>query len=127
MTTTELVVYIFGTGVGGAILGKSYDKFINKRRDKLEIELKEQVFYKNLIADMKAQRNEEHKEMEELKSQVKNLTSKVEELLKDNRDKDEIIEGLKRSNARWEESFIRLEDIANQKTKELNKFISKGE
>lgn len=126
MTTTELVVYIFGTGVGGAILGKSYDKFINKRRDKLEIELKEQVFYKNLIADMKAQRNEEHKEMEELKSQVKNLTSKVEELLKDNRDKDEIIEGLKRSNARWEESFIRLEDIANQKTKELNKFISKG-
>jgi len=125
MTTTEFIVYVFGTGVGGAILGKSYDKFINKRKDELEVELKEQVFYKNLIADMKAQRDEEHEEMEELKHQVKNLTNKVEELLKDNRDKDEIIEGLKRSNARWEEACIRVEKVANQKVKELNKLLSK--
>jgi hypothetical protein len=125
MTTTETIIYLFGTGIGGAILGKSFDKWMNKKKDAIEVELKEQVFYKNLISDMRAQRNEEHEEMEGLKSQIKTLTNKVEQLVKGNKDKDGIIEGLKRSNARWEEAYIRLEQIANQKDNELNKYLGK--
>ena len=126
MTTTEFIVSLLGTGTAGALLGKSFDKWINKRKDELEIELKEQVFYKNIIADMKAQREVEHKEMEGLKNHIDLLTSKIEQLATSHKEKDDIIAGLKRSNSRWEESYIRLESIANEKTKELNKYISKG-
>lgn len=126
MTTTETIIYLFGTGVGGALLGKSYDKFINKRKDELDIELKEQVFYKNLISDMKAQRDVEHLEMQGLKNHIDLLTSKIEKLVTSHKEKEDIIEGLKRSNARWEDTCRRLEYVANQKDKALNKLLNKG-
>ena len=123
MTTTEFIVSLLGTGTAGALLGKSFDKWINKRKDELEIELKEQVFYKNIIADMKAQRDIEHKEMEELKEKIEILTKRVQTLINDNKEKDAIIAQQKNNIKRWEETCQRLEKIAEQERKENNKLI----
>ena len=123
MTTTEFIVSLLGTGTAGALLGKSFDKWINKRKDELEIELKEQVFYKNIIADMKAQRDIEHKEMEELKEKIEILTKRVHTLINDNKEKDVIIAQQKNNIKRWEETCKRLEKLAEQERKENNKLV----
>jgi len=71
MTTSELIIAFGSTGVGSLIIGW----WLNKKKDEIEVSLKEQVFYKTIITDMEEQRTKEKKECME---QISNLSVTVE-------------------------------------------------
>ena len=123
MTTAESIISFSGTAVGGAIIGK----WLNRKRDELEEQLKGQAFYKTLIADITAQRAIEHEEMEGLKSKIEELTNKVNELVNVNKDKDEVIESQRNNILRWENNCVRLEGIVKSKEKQILKLFKEIE
>ena len=57
MTTTELIISFGSTGIGSLLIGW----WLNKKREDIEINLKEQIFYKELIKDLEGQRAKEQK------------------------------------------------------------------
>ena len=58
MTIAEQIIAFGGTGVGSLVIGW----WLNKKRDEIEVSLKEQVFYKTIISDMEELRAKEKKE-----------------------------------------------------------------
>ncbi len=127
MTAEDLIITVSGlsgTTIGGVFLGKWYEKWLSKKKDTLEIQLKEQVFYKTLIADITEQRKIEQLEITDLKDKVEKLTDKVNELLDGHVVKDEIIDSQKRTIGQLESMVIRLEQVAIEDRKRYNKLIS---
>jgi len=110
MELAEYIISFSGTAIGGALIGK----WLNKKKDDLEIKLKEQVFYKTLISDIQEQRDLEQCEISELKEEVEKLSQKINELLESNKEKDEIIEDQRKNVLRWEQNCERLEAIIKQ-------------
>jgi hypothetical protein len=66
MTLAEQIIAFGGTGVGSLVIGW----WINKKKDEIEVSLKEQVFYKNIITDMEEQRTKEKKDCTEKISEL---------------------------------------------------------
>lgn len=123
MEIAEQIIAFSGTAVGGALIGK----WLNKKKDSLEIKLKEQVFYKTLIEDIQQQRSLEQIEISELKEEIENLSQKINELLELNKEKDYIIASYKNNVLRWEDNCIRLEKIIKQKDKQISKLFQEIE
>ena len=123
MDATELILSFSGTAVGGALIGK----WLNKKKDDLEVKLKEQVFYKNLIEDIQNQRSVEQCEIAKLKEEIENLSQKINKLLESNKEKDYIIASYKNNVLRWEDNCIRLEKIIKEKDKQISKLFQEIE
>lgn len=123
MELTEAILAFSGTAVGGAIIGK----WLNKKKDDLEVKLKEQVFYKTLIDDIEKQRKVEKDEIVKLKNEVKLLSNKITELLNSNREKDEIIQDQRKNVLRWEQNCERLESIIKQEQKKVSNLFKQIE
>ncbi len=66
MTLAEQIIAFGGTGVGSLVIGW----WLNKKKDEIEVSLKEQVFYKNIITDMEEQRTKENKDCTEKISEL---------------------------------------------------------
>ena len=66
MTLAEQIIAFGGTGVGSLVIGW----WLNKKKDEIEVSLKEQVFYKNIITDMEEQRTKEKKDCTEKISEL---------------------------------------------------------
>ncbi len=123
MDATELILSFSGTAIGGALIGK----WLDKKKDDLEVKLKEQVFYKNLIKDLQEQRDLEQCEISELKEEVEKLSQKINELLESNKEKDEIIEDQRKNVLRWEQNCERLEAIIKQEQKKVSNLFEQIE
>jgi len=115
MQLTETIIAFSGTAIGGAIIGK----WLNRKKDALEAQLKNQVFYKTLIQDLNEQRTIEKEEIAALKEEIKTLSAKISELINLNEEKDKAIKGQKNNLLRWENNCLRLEDIIKQKDKQI--------
>jgi len=76
MTLAEQIIAFGGTGVGSLVIGW----WLNKKKDEIEVSLKEQVFYKTIITDMEELRAKEKKECME---QISNLSVTVDESTKE--------------------------------------------
>lgn len=123
MELAEQIISFSGTAIGGAVIGK----WLNKKKDSLEIKLKEQVFYKNLISDIQQQRTLEQEEIAKLKDEIEKLSQKINELIDSNKEKDHIIASYKNNVLRWEDNCIRLEEIIKQKDKQIVKLFTEIE
>ncbi len=123
MELAEQIISFSGTAIGGALIGK----WLNKKKDSLEIKLKEQVFYKTLIEDIQKQRSLEQIEISELKAEIENLSQKINDLIESNKEKDDIILSYKNNVLRWEDNCIRLEKIIKQKDKQISKLFEEIE
>ena len=123
MELAEQIISFSGTAIGGALIGK----WLNKKKDSLEIKLKEQVFYKTLIEDIQKQRSLEQIEISELKAEIEKLSQKINELIESNKEKDDIILSYKNNVLRWEDNCIRLEKIIKQKDKQISKLFEEIE
>ncbi len=123
MELAEYIISFSGTAIGGAVIGK----WLNKKKDSLEIKLKEQVFYKNLISDIQQQRTLEQEEIAKLKDEIEKLSQKINELIDSNKEKDHIIASYKNNVLRWEDNCIRLEEIIKQKDKQIVKLFTEIE
>ncbi len=100
MTTSELIISFGSTGIGSLIIGW----WLNKKRDEIEVNLKEQVFYKELIKDIEEQR-------------VKEKTNYTNELTKLRREIISLKESLKDINLRFKKKnseIDRWEKYCNQ-------------
>jgi len=113
LTLAEQIIAFSGTGLGGALLGK----WMNKKKDAIEITLQNQIFYKTLIADLSKQHDDEKLKISELKVKVENLTKEVHKLITVNKEKDIIIDQYKDNVKKWENNCIRLENIIKDKDK----------
>jgi predicted RNase H-like nuclease (RuvC/YqgF family) len=126
MTNVDYILSLCGTALGGA-LGKSlFDWVINKNKNKLEKQLKEQVFYKSLIEDMTTQHEVEKSKIEELESKIDELTKEIHKLVKVNKEKDIIIDQYRDNVKKWENNCTRLESIIKEKDKVISS-LSKNE
>ena len=123
MELAEQIISFSGTAIGGALIGK----WLNKKKDTLEIKLKEQVFYKTLIADIQQQRSLEQVEISELKAEIEKLSQKINDLIDSNKEKDDVILSYKNNVLRWEDNCIRLEEIIKQKDKQISKLFEEIE
>ena len=123
MELAEQIISFSGTAIGGALIGK----WLNKKKDTLEIKLKEQVFYKTLIDDIQKQRSLEQIEISELKEEIEKLSQKINDLIESNKEKDDIILTYKNNVLRWEDNCIRLEKIIKQKDKQISKLFEEIE
>lgn len=123
MELAEYIISFSGTAIGGAVIGK----WLNKKKDSLEIKLKEQVFYKTLIEDIQKQRSVEQCEIAELKEEIEKLSQKINELIDSNKEKDHIIASYKNNVLRWEDNCVRLEVIIKQKDKQISKLFEEIE
>ncbi len=123
MELAEYIISFSGTAIGGAVIGK----WLNKKKDSLEIKLKEQVFYKTLIEDIQKQRSAEQCEIAELKEEIEKLSQKINELIDSNKEKDYIIASYKNNVLRWEDNCVRLELIIKQKDKQISKLFEEIE
>ena len=66
MTIAEQIIAFGSTGVGSLVIGW----WLNKKKDEIEVSLKEQVFYKTIISDMEKLRAKEKKECTEQISEL---------------------------------------------------------
>ncbi len=123
MELAEQIISFSGTAIGGALIGK----WLNKKKDTLEIKLKEQVFYKTLIEDIQKQRSLEQIEISELKAEIEKLSQKINDLIESNKEKDDIILSYKNNVLRWEDNCIRLEKIIKEKDKQISKLFEEIE
>ncbi len=123
MELAEQIIAFSSTAVGGALIGK----WLNKKKDSLEIKLKEQVFYKTLIEDIQNQRSVEQCEIAKLKEEIEHLSQKINELIESNKEKDYIIASYKNNVLRWEDNCIRLEKIIKEKDKQISKLFEEIE
>jgi len=123
MELAEYIISFSGTAIGGAVIGK----WLNKKKDSLEIKLKEQVFYKTLIEDIQNQRSVEQCEIAKLKEEIEHLSQKINELIDSNKEKDYIIASYKNNVLRWEDNCIRLEKVIKEKDKQISKLFEEIE
>ena len=81
MSLTEQIIAFAGTGVGSLLIGW----WINKKKDDIEVTLKEQVFYKTLIEDIEHQREVERekyeKKLDSFKREITKLKNEIHELI----------------------------------------------
>jgi len=119
MTTLETVIAFSGTAVGSVIVGG----WLNRKKDSLEVQLKEQVFYKTLIKDMSEESRKEQEEIKSLKEKVEGLTNKLTEVINLSEAKDNIIAQLKNTIARWEADSIKREAIVKKKDQQISKLF----
>ena len=92
MTTTELIIAFGSTGIGSLLIGW----WLNKKREDIEVNLKEQVFYKELIKDLEGQRAKEQKaykvQIDKLSKEIDELKNKIRTLIRTSKDKNDIID-----------------------------------
>jgi len=120
MTTYDYILTLCGTALGGAVGKSLFDLVINKNKNKLEKQLKEQVFYKSLIEDMTNQHEIEKSKIDELESKIEKLTSEVHKLISSNKEKDRIIEQYRDNVKKWENNCTRLEGVIKEKDKVIS-------
>lgn len=81
MSLTEQIIAFAGTGVGSLLIGW----WINKKKDDIEVTLKEQVFYKTLIADIEHQREVERekyeKKLDDFKGEITKLKNEIHKFI----------------------------------------------
>jgi len=126
LSTTEFILYLIGTFIGGSAGGALIAKVLNKAKDDLEVQLKEQVFYKTLIEDIQKERAKEQAEIKELKSEISELSEKISVLIADNKTKDDIIKDQSNNLKRYENTCSKYESIIQEKDKLIAKFIEDG-
>lgn len=117
MTTTELIIAFGSTGIGSLLIGW----WLNKKREDIEVNLKEQVFYKELIKDLEGQRAKEQKaykvQIDKLSKEIDELKNKIRTLIKGAKDKNDIID-------KWEKYCNQLrENLLFEKSKNENNEI----
>lgn len=117
MTTTELIISFGSTGIGSLLIGW----WLNKKREDIEINLKEQIFYKELIKDLEGQRAKEEKnytlQLDKLSGEIKILKEKIRRLIKSVKEKNDIID-------KWEKYCNQLrENLLFEKSKNENNEI----
>lgn len=115
MTTTELIISFGSTGIGSLLIGW----WLNKKREDIEINLKEQIFYKELIKDLEGQRAKEQKtykiQLDKLSLEISNLKDKIRSLIKGAKEKNNTID-------KWEKYCNQLrENLLFEKSKNENK------
>lgn len=119
MTTSELIIAFGSTGVGSLIIGW----WLNKKREDIEINLKEQVFYKNLIKDIEEQRVKEKNsyinELTKLRKEIVLLKESLKLINKKFKDKNSEID-------KWEKYCTQLrESLLFEKKKHEKKKVKK--
>lgn len=124
MTTTDYILALCGSALGGAIGKSILDSVINRNKNKLESQLKEQVFYKTLIADMNTQHEEEKSKIEDLELKVEKLTKEIRDLIKSNKEKDKLIDEYKENAKMWENNCVRLENVWNEKDRLISRLYN---
>lgn len=120
MTNYDYILTLCGTALGGAVGKSLFDSIINKNKNKLEKQLKEQVFYKSLIEDMTKQSELEQNKIDELENKIDTLVKEVHKLNKSNQEKDIIIEQYRENVKRWENNCTRLELVVKERDKVIS-------
>jgi hypothetical protein len=131
MTLAEQIIAFSGTGAGSLLIGW----WINKKKDDIEVTLKEQVFYKTLISDMEAERVKAQAEYQTkitaLTNEVHELKDSIIKLVEVKKEKDKTIEQLRRERQLWEDTATnerhKLEIIVKQKDKQISKLFKQVE
>ena len=131
MNLSEQIIAFAGTGVGSILIGT----WINKKKDKIEITLKEQVFYKNLIQDIQEARDVEKSDyksqVDRLTNEIKGLKESITQLITVKKDQEKTIEQLRQERQRWEDSATndraKYIFIINQKDDQITKLFTKVE
>lgn len=113
MTLAEQIVAFGGTGVGSLVIGW----WLNKKKDEIEINLKEQVFYKNIITDLEEQRVKEKKNydheisnlskiVEASKKEISTLKENIRIFIKEDKKKDTRLEKWEKYCTQLHESLV---------------------
>jgi len=123
MNTVDYILAFSGTAVGSALIGG----WINRKKDQIEVRIKEQTFYKQLIKDLDSQREKEKKERLGLQKKIDELKKTVEEFMRKDEEKTQQIEDLKNTVKRWEENTIELKGIITQKDRQISNLFQQIE
>jgi predicted RNase H-like nuclease (RuvC/YqgF family) len=131
MDLSEQIIAFAGTGVGSVLIGN----WINKKRDKIEVTLKEQIFYKNLIGDIQEAREIEKadyvEQVDRLTNEIKGLKDSITQLINVKKEQEKTIEQLRIERQRWEDSATndreKYVSIINQKDDQISKLFGKVE
>jgi len=107
----QVIAWASGTGVLGILLGG----WINKKKDDIEVSLKEQVFYKTLISDIEERRVVERESYEnklsKMSSQITGLKSKIEKFLDKLKENETKIKDQEVNLSKWESYCEKLKVI----------------
>ena len=98
MTTEEGIVWFASTGVGSLLIGA----WLTRKRDKFEVYIKEQSFYKSLIADLKAEREADSQEIQTLTGEITSLKVQIQKLLDLDKKQKQTIEQHEQTIVKWE-------------------------
>jgi hypothetical protein len=131
MELSEQIIAFAGTGIGSVLVGN----WINKKRDKIEITLKEQIFYKNLIQDIQETRDKERvlheNQIKKLAKEIKGLKDSIIDLIEVKKEQEKTIKQLRIERKRWEESASndrsKYTYIIQEKDKQICKLFDKVE
>jgi len=131
MELSEQIIAFAGTGIGSVLVGN----WINKKRDKIEITLKEQIFYKNLIQDIQETRGKERvlheNQIKKLAKEIKELKDSIIDLIQVKKEQEKTIKQLRIERKRWEESASndrsKYTYIIQEKDKQICKLFDKVE
>lgn len=131
MELSEQIIAFAGTGIGSVLVGN----WINKKRDKIEITLKEQIFYKNLIQDIQETRDKERvlheNQIKKLAKEIKELKDSIIDLIEVKKEQEKTIKQLRIERKRWEESASndrsKYTYIIQEKDKQICKLFDKVE
>lgn len=103
MTLAEQIIAFAGTGVGSLLIGW----WINKKKEDIEITLKEQTFYKTLITDMEKVRKKEKEISDNLitgfKKEIRQLKDEIHLLIIQEKENKKNLE-------KWENYCQQLKD-----------------
>lgn len=102
-------------------------KKMGKRKEEVEIAFTESETYRNIIAELKADREENKIKIVKLTEQVTSLKNEIRKFIELNKEKDEIIESQKRNIASYNATCERLEKIAIEDRKKLEQEKRKSE
>jgi len=116
MTLAEGIVWFAGTSFGGVLIGA----WLTRKRDKFELYIKEQSFYKNLIADLKAEREEDSREIQVLTGEITSLKEQIQKLL-------DLDQAQKKTIEPHEQTILTWEHYAQDFTGTISKLMDKEE
>ena len=125
MTNYDFIIYLCGSAVGGAVGKSLIDKALNKTKDDLEIQLKEQVFYKTLIEDMTKRSESEKLKIEKLENKIELLTKEIKIFIELDKKQQQTIKDQKNLIERWENNSIKQKQQIDILIKELERYKSK--